>query len=68
MSKVTILENLEIELGKVRSIASRANNHLILYLIDMTILATKREAVSEVVDRELARPRSSRGMHEPVLQ
>jgi hypothetical protein len=68
MSKVAILENLEIELGKVRGIASRVDNQLILYLIDMAILATKREAISEDIDRALTRPRSSRRMHERALQ
>jgi len=68
MSKVTILENLETELGKVRSIATRADDQLILYLIDMAILATKREALSEVMDREWKSSRSAKRVHEPALQ
>ena len=68
MSKVEILENLEIELAKVRSIATRAGNSLILYLIDMAIFAAKREAISELVDRELIAASASKRVHEPALQ
>jgi len=68
MSKVEILENLEIELGKVRSIAARADNDLILYLIDMAILASKREALSEFIDHELISSRTSKRIHGRTLQ
>ncbi len=47
MSLLDTLENVEIELDKVRKAASRIEDELILYLIDMTILAVKRKAVSE---------------------
>ena len=49
MSKMTVLENVEIELDKIRRVASRIEDGFILYLIDMTILAVKRKAVSECV-------------------
>ena len=47
MSVVDNLENIEIELGKIRKAAARVQDALILYLIDMTILAVKRKAISE---------------------
>jgi hypothetical protein len=68
MSKVTILEKLEIELGKIRSIASRIDDQFILYLIDMTILAAKREAVSALVASENGQQRASRRLRQSVLQ
>ncbi len=57
MSVVDNLENIEIELGKIRKAASRVQDALILYLIDMTILAVKRKAISECSrSRETAGP------------
>jgi hypothetical protein len=50
MSMLSILENVEIELDKVRKAAYRIEDELILYLIDMTILAVKRKAVSECAE------------------
>ena len=47
MSLLNTLEAVEIELDKVRKAASRIDDELILYLIDMTILAVKRKAISE---------------------
>lgn len=47
MSRLNTLENVEMELNKIRKAASRLEDELILYLIDMTILAVKRKAVSE---------------------
>jgi hypothetical protein len=47
MSAVETLENVEIELDKIRRAASRVEDKLILYLIDMTILAVKRKAICE---------------------
>jgi len=47
MSIVNTLENVEIELGKIRKAAVRVEDALILYLIDMPILAVKRKAISE---------------------
>lgn len=47
MSMLNILENVEVELDRVRRIASKVEDELILYLIDMTILAVKRKAISE---------------------
>ena len=47
MSALDTLENVEIELDKIRKTASRVEDELILYLIDMTILAVKRKAISE---------------------
>lgn len=47
MLVVDALEKIEIELGKLRKAASRVDDPLILYLIDMTILAVKRKAISE---------------------
>jgi hypothetical protein len=47
MSAVETLENVEIELDKIRRAASRVEDELILYLIDMTILAVKRKAICE---------------------
>jgi hypothetical protein len=49
MSRLNVLENVEIELDKIRRLASRIDDEFILYLIDMTILAVKRKAVSECV-------------------
>jgi hypothetical protein len=49
MSRLNLLENVEIELDKIRRVASRIEDGFILYLIDMTILAVKRKAVSECV-------------------
>ena len=50
MSILNTLENVEIELGKIRREASKVEDALILYLIDMTILAVKRKAISECKD------------------
>ncbi|HKN29529.1 MAG TPA: hypothetical protein VJY34_17260 [Roseiarcus sp.] len=47
MSALKILENVEIELDRIRKTASRLDDELILYLIDMTILAVKRKAIGE---------------------
>ena len=47
MSILNTLENVENELGKIRRVASKVEDSLILYLIDMTILAVKRKAISE---------------------
>jgi hypothetical protein len=49
MSTLDALENVEIELDRVRKAASRIEDGFILYLIDMTILAVKRKAISECV-------------------
>lgn len=65
MSKLSILESVESELGKVRRVASRAEDPLILYLIDMTILAVKRKAISECSRSE--EPRASRARSAPQL-
>ena len=46
MPKVAIFENLDNELGKVHSIASRAGDQLILYLNYVVNLAAKRKALS----------------------
>jgi hypothetical protein len=54
MSKLNILENVETELGKIRKVASRVEDALILYLMDMTILAVKRKAISECRDSKTA--------------
>lgn len=50
MSALETLENVEIELDKIRRTASRVEDELILYLIDMTILAVKRKAIRECAD------------------
>ena len=50
MSLLNTLENVEIELGKIRREASKIEDALILYLIDMAILAVKRKAISECKD------------------
>jgi len=47
MSALETLENVEIELDNIRKAASRIEDAFILYLIDMTILAVKRKAISE---------------------
>lgn len=47
MSHLHTLENVEIELGKIRREVYKVEDALILYLVDMTILAVKRKAVSE---------------------
>ncbi len=47
MSMLNTLETVEVELDKIRRTASRVEDELILYLIDMTILAVKRKAVSQ---------------------
>jgi hypothetical protein len=47
MSLLNTLETVETELGKIRRTAAKAEDTLILYLIDMTILAVKRKAISE---------------------
>lgn len=52
MSTLNILENVETELDRIRRAASRIDDGLILYLIDMTILAVKRKAISECVASE----------------
>jgi hypothetical protein len=52
MSTLDILENVEIELDRIRRAASRIEDAFILYLIDMTILAVKRKAISECVASE----------------
>ena len=60
MLVVDTLENIEIELGKLRKAASRVDDPLILYLFDMTILAVKRKAISECSrSRETSRRNSS---------
>jgi len=66
MTILNTLENVEIELGKIRREASKVEDALILYLIDMTILAVKRKAISECKDsRSLGRD-STRRMAELV--
>jgi hypothetical protein len=50
MSALETLENVEIELDKIRKAASRIKDEFILYLIDMTILAVKRKAISECAE------------------
>jgi hypothetical protein len=50
MSILATLENVETELGKIRKEVSKVEDALILYLIDMTILAVKRKAISECKD------------------
>jgi hypothetical protein len=50
MSALETLESVEIELDKIRKTASRVEDGLILYLIDMTILAVKRKAISECAE------------------
>ena len=71
MSKMTVLENVEIELDKIRRVASRIEDGFILYLIDMTILAVKRKAVSECVPSKghgrLAEERAPRGQKKANL-
>ncbi|HZZ60774.1 MAG TPA: hypothetical protein VFE63_06330 [Roseiarcus sp.] len=52
MSTLNILENVETELDRIRRVASRIDDGLILYLMDMTILAVKRKALSECVASE----------------
>lgn len=52
MSALNVLENVEIELDRIRRVASRIEDGFILYLIDMTILAVKRKAISECVASE----------------
>jgi hypothetical protein len=52
MSTLNVLENVEIELDRIRRVASRIEDGFILYLIDMTILAVKRKAISECVASE----------------
>ncbi len=66
MSKLTILETVEIELGKVRRVASRAEDPLIVYLIDMTILAVKRKAISECSRSEESRVIRVRSAPQPI--
>ena len=64
MSKLNILEDVEIELGKVRRTAARVEDPFIVYLIDMTILAVKRKAISECKDSK----ESARGPARRVAQ
>ena len=52
MSRLSVLENVEIELDRIRRAASRIDDGFILYLIDMAILAVKRKAISECVASE----------------
>ena len=47
MSMLNTLESVEIELDKIRKAATRVDDELIVYLLDMAILAVKRKAVSE---------------------
>jgi len=67
MSMLKILENVEIELDKIRKAAARIDDELILYLIDMTILAVKRKAVAESADFEGARISRTRPLKQRVL-
>jgi hypothetical protein len=46
------LELVEIELRRVRSMAARADDGALLYLIDMAILEAKSKASSPAADRE----------------
>jgi hypothetical protein len=65
MSALETLESVEIELDKIRKAASRVEDELILYLIDMTILAVKRKAVSECTQFtpvRARRPSQQRGL------
>jgi hypothetical protein len=50
VSALETLEKVEIELDKIRKTASRIKDEFILYLIDMTILAVKRKAISECAE------------------
>ena len=66
MLVVDALENIEIELGKLRKAASRVNDPLIVYLLDMTILAVKRKAVSECSRSREASGRNSERIPQPA--
>ncbi len=66
MTTLDTLENVEIELGKVRRIASKIHDPLILYLIDMTILAVKRKAISECAEHRKPAQESNRSIVQPA--
>jgi hypothetical protein len=48
----TILELVEIELRRVRSMAARADDDALLYLIDMAIMEAKSRACSHAPNGE----------------
>jgi hypothetical protein len=58
MSRAEILKSIEAELSRVRDMASRANESILLYLIDMAILEVKSKIPSGGDEREGSAPRT----------
>ena len=58
MSRAEILKSIEVELGTVRYMAQRANESILVYLVDMAILEVKSKIPSGGDKREASTPRT----------
>jgi hypothetical protein len=58
MSRAEILKSIEAELSRVRDMAARANESILLYLIDMAILEVKSKIPSGGDKREASTPQT----------
>jgi hypothetical protein len=52
MSKPEILKSIEVELGTVRDMAQRANESILVYLIDMAILEVQSKIPTSNGERD----------------
>jgi hypothetical protein len=56
MSKSEILKSIEVELGTVRDMAQRANQSILVYLVDMAILEVRSKIPTNKGERDGSNP------------
>jgi hypothetical protein len=56
MSRSEILRSIEVELGTVRDMAERANQSILVYLVDMAILEVRSKIPTNKGERDGSNP------------